>query len=188
VLSWERALDVTIALIVLASVAALVGWVLSLAGISGTWLILAATIGADLAIDGDVDFVVTSIVFGICCAGAEGIELLSGLLGAKTFGGSRWSQIGAFAGTIAGGVVGSGIFPIVGTIVGAVLGGFAGALLGEVLYSSGEEGKRRAAAAGMKAGFGAMLARVVSISVKSGLATSMLVWFVVVVVSGLSDR
>ena len=177
----------TIALVVLASIVALAGWVLSLAGISGSWLLLAAGIGADLAFDGRVDFIVSSIVFGVLCVAAEVVEFLSGLLGAKTFGGSRWAQVGAFVGTLVGGIVGAGIFPIVGTIIGAVLGGFAGSLTGEIVSSVRSKGGKQAVTSGMKAGLGAMLARVLSIAMKVVLSTLMLTWYVVIVVSGFVE-
>lgn len=173
-----------IALVVVACLVALAGWVLSLAGISGTWLILVAAGGADLAIDHDIDFVVSSIVFGLLCGVAELLELLSGLLGAKALGGSRWAQVGALAGTLAGGLAGSAVFPVVGTIVGAVLGGFVGALVGEVLHQDRSKGARAVATSGVRAGLGAMLARAFSIAVKASLSTLMLVWFVIVVVAG----
>lgn len=171
-----------VALVVVACLVALVGWVLSLAGISGTWLILAAGIGADLAIDHEMDFVVSSIVFGLLCVVAEVVELLSGLLGAKAFGGSRWAQVGAFLGTMVGGIAGSAVFPVLGTIVGAVLGGFVGSLVGEVLYQDRKKGAKAVASKGVKAGVGAMLARAFSIAVKASLSTLMIAWLVVVIV------
>ena len=181
------AMVLTIVLVVLACVVALGGWILSLAGISGTWLILVATIGADLAIDHELDFVVSAIVFGLLCGVVELLEFLAGVLGAKALGGSRWSQVGAFVGTFGGGIAGSAVFPIVGTIVVAVIGGFAGALVGELLYAKKARGEGDAAMkAGLKAGFGAMLARAFSIAMKASLATLMIVWLVVVLVTGFS--
>lgn len=179
----------TIVLVVLACLVALAGWILSLAGISGTWLVLAAAVGADLAIDHDLDRVgwIGAIVFGLACVLAEVVEFASGLLGAKAFGGSRWAQVGAFVGTLAGGLVGSIAMPIVGTIIGAVAGGFVGSLLGEILYHQKAKDRGAAVKTGLKAGLGAMIARAVSIAVKASLSTLMVVWFVFVLVLGFAE-
>jgi hypothetical protein len=182
-----------VATLVIASILALAGWVLSLAGISGMWLVLAAGLGLDLLYDGSWDFVATTIVFAVLCALAEIAELVAGLLGARAFGGSRSSQVGAFLGTLAGGLVGSALIPvpIVGTIVGVVAGGFAGALLGELRHQKAAmgrgEGDGTNVKTGVKAGVGAMIAKIVAIAIKVSLASVMIVWFVVVAWSNAAD-
>lgn len=182
------ALDIVI--MVLLGLLALAGWVLALLGISGTWLILVASVALDLASDGGWDFIATSIIFLVLCAAAEGAEFLAGVLGAKAFGGSRHAQIGAFIGSIVGGMAGSAIFPVVGTILGVILGGFAGALVGELDHQRREregKGAKDGVKAGVRAGVGAAIARVVVIAMKVSLATLMLAWFVWVLVAHLGD-
>jgi uncharacterized protein YqgC (DUF456 family) len=179
-----------IVIMVLLAVLALAGWVLALLGISGTWLILVASVALDLATDGSWDFIATSIIFLVLCAAAEGAEFLAGVLGAKAFGGSRHAQIGAFIGSIAGGMAGSAILPIVGTILGVVAGGFAGALIGELDHQRREresKGAKEGVKAGVRAGLGAAVARVVVIAMKVSLATLMLAWFVWVLVAHVTD-
>lgn len=171
--------------VVLGCIMAAVGWVLSLVGISGTWLILVGGVGLDVAYDGSWNFIATTIIFGVLCAVAEGAEFVAGLLGAKAFGGSKSSQVGAFIGTILGAIVGSFFMIVVGTIVGVLLGGFLGAMLGELRHQHKEyEGHdmKLGAKAGAKAGVGAMIAKAIAIAIKATLATLMIAWFVWVVI------
>lgn len=179
-----------IVIMVLLAVLALTGWVLALLGISGTWLLLIASVALDLASDGSWDFIATSIIFLLLCAAAEGAEFLAGLLGAKAFGGSRPAQVGAFVGSIVGGIGGSGILPLVGTILGVVAGGFVGALLGELYHQRREyegEDMKVGVKAGVRAGLGAVVAKVAVIAIKVSLATLMLTWFVWVLVAHVTD-
>lgn len=180
----------TIVLTVIASILVVLGWVLSLAGISGTWIILFAGIGLDVFHDWGWDCWISTIIFAIACAGAEIIEFLSGLFGAKAFGGSKYSQIGAFLGTLGGGLVGSFAIPlpIIGTIIGVIVGGFVGALIGEVHYRKKHfDETTEGLKTGMKAGVGAMIARLFSIVVKATLSTLMIAWFIWVAYHNLSS-
>jgi uncharacterized protein YqgC (DUF456 family) len=168
-------------IIVFVCILAAVGWALSLIGISGTWLILVGAVGLDVAHDGSWNFIATTIIFVVLCAVAEGVEFLAGLLGAKAFGGSKSSQIGAFVGTIAGAIIGSFFMMIVGTILGALIGGFLGAMVGELRHQYKEydgHDMKLGAKAGAKAGVGAMLAKTVAIGVKATLATMLVAWFI----------
>jgi uncharacterized protein YqgC (DUF456 family) len=169
-----------IAIPVVASLVAIVGWALSLAGLSGTWLILVAAVGADFFFDWRWDFVTTTVVAALLCVGAEVVEFLSGLMGAKAFGGSRRSQVGAFLGTLLGGLAGSVLIPIplVGTIIGVIGGGFTGAMVGEVQHQRRANPGGEGVQAGIKAGFGAMLARILAIVVKATLSTLLIGWFI----------
>lgn len=173
-----------IVMIVIASLVVALGWLLSLAGISGTWVILAAGVGLDVFSDWSWDFVVTTILVALLCALAEAIEFGAGLLGAKAFGGSRAAQVGAFLGTLGGGLAGSALIPIplIGTVIGVIAGGFVGALLGEMRHQrarqqAGEEGEQ-SVSAGIKAGTGVMVAKILSIAMKAALSTLMIAWFV----------
>ena len=54
------------------------------------------------------------------------LELLSGTLGAKWFGATRWGALGGILGTIAGlffGLIGVFIGPVIGVLLGELLGG-----------------------------------------------------------------
>lgn len=172
----------SIAVVVIGSLISVFGWVLCLAGISGTWLLLISGIGVDLLYDSSWDFPTTTIVAAVLCVLAEVAEFLSGLLGAKAFGGSKYAQKGAFLGTIIGAFGATFLIPIpiIGTIVGVLIGGFAGALFGEIHYRRVHD-ERDGVKVGVKAGVGAMVARIISIFIKVSLSTLMVGWFVWIV-------
>jgi len=55
-----------------------------------------------------------------------GVDLVSGTVGAKWFGATRWGAIGGIIGTIAGlffGLIGIFVGPIVGVLIGELIGG-----------------------------------------------------------------
>ena len=55
-----------------------------------------------------------------------GVDLVSGTVGAKWFGATRWGAIGGIIGTIAGlffGFIGIFVGPIVGVLIGELIGG-----------------------------------------------------------------
>lgn len=119
----------------------LLGWVLSLLGMPGNWLMVAAVIGYVLLVPEQspvsIDWGV-AIVLVVLAALGELLEFLAGALGVTKVGGSRRGAILALVGSLAGGIVGLFVglpIPVVGPIIGAVLlagaGAFAGAVLGE---------------------------------------------------------
>lgn len=94
-------------------------------------------------------------------AAAEVAEHLCGYLGARTFGGSRWSGLFALAGAIAGALLGAGFGYGLGAIPGTVLGAFLGALASEFY-------RQRHAGRAAMAGLGAALGRAVGLGAKLG--------------------
>ncbi len=92
---------------------------------------------------------------------AEVAEHLSGYLGARTFGGSRWSGLFALVGAIAGALLGAGFGYGLGAIPGTVLGAFLGALASEFY-------RQRHAGRAALAGLGAALGRAVGLGAKLG--------------------
>jgi len=172
----------SIAVVIVGSLIAVAGWFLCLAGISGTWLVLISGIGVDLLYDSQWDFATTTVVAAVLCVVAEVVEFLSGLLGAKAFGGSKYAGRGAFIGTLIGGFLATFFIPvpIVGTIIGVLIGGFFGALLGEVHYRR-QHDEKDGVKVGVQAGVGAMVARIISIFVKVSLSTLLVGWFVWIV-------
>jgi len=119
-------------------------------GVAGT--ILPALPGVPLVFGGMLvaawagDFVhigwPTLTILGVLTALALLVDLLSGLLGAKRVGASRWALIGAALGTVVGMFLG---------IVGLILGPFVGAVLGELIAGSN---LRRSATVGVGAWLG----------------------------------
>jgi len=97
---------------------------------------------------------------------AQTIDIVSGTIGAKWFGATRWGAIGA----LLGGVVGLffGLF-------GLFLGPLAGALIGELLGGKG------ILPAG-KSSWGTLLGTTAGILGKVGVGLVMIVWFVLATV------
>ena len=118
------------------------GWVLTLLGMPGNWLMVAAAALYAWLIPEEspcrVGWDVVSALVVLACLG-ELVELVAGALGAAKAGGSKraaaLSLVGSLIGAIVGVVVGVPI-PVVGSLVGAVvfagIGALAGAMLGEI--------------------------------------------------------
>ncbi|MDQ3557174.1 MAG: DUF456 domain-containing protein [Gemmatimonadota bacterium] len=90
-------------------------------------------------------------------------ELLEFWLGARftrRYGGGRHAGWGAMAGGVAGALVGVPV-PLIGSVIGAFVGAFAGAVLLELLA-------RRQMAPALRAGWGALLGRVIATATKVG--------------------
>ena len=135
-------------------------------GLPGGWIILADAFVYALATGFQK---ITWPILGILLAMAlvaEGVELLSGIWGAKRYGASRRAIAGAIAGAILGAILMSPLLFLVGAMIGAFLGAFAGAFLIEFL---GDRNLRRA----LRSGFGAFLGRMGAILAKTGMATAM---------------
>lgn len=57
---------------------------------------------------------------------AQALDLVSGAVGAKWFGATRWGAIGGILGAVVGlffGIVGIFVFPLIGALIGELLGG-----------------------------------------------------------------
>ena len=91
------------------------------------------------------------------------VDLLSGSLGAKWFGASRWGALGGILGAIIGmafGLIGAFVGPIVGVLIGELLGG------------------RGILPAG-RSTWGSILGTAAGMIGKVGIAFVMIVWFIV---------
>jgi uncharacterized protein YqgC (DUF456 family) len=118
-----------------------IGWLLTLLGMPGNWLIVAATALYAYAAPGDsrlaIGWPVVAVLAGLAILG-EVVELVAGAMGVAKAGGSRRSAVLALLGSVAGALVGIFIgipIPVVGSLIAAVLfagiGALAGAMLGE---------------------------------------------------------
>lgn len=103
---------------------------------------------------------------------AEVVEALLGSAMAKRFGASWWGVLGAFLGGIAGVILGSALLPVVGTLIGAFLGAGAGAVLVEGWRL------RRIDAEVMRAGWGALLGRVLAAIFKMSVGVGIVIYIV----------
>jgi uncharacterized protein YqgC (DUF456 family) len=96
---------------------------------------------------------------------AQAVDFISGSMGAKYFGATRWGAIGGILGGLVGiffGLPGIFLGPIIGVILGELLGG------------------RGVLPAG-KSAWGTLLGTVAGMIVKLGLALVMVAWFLVAV-------
>ncbi len=118
---------------------------LVLLGVPGTWAMLLGAVGIEL-FDGAWLAGADPTTFGwglLALAAAfaafgEGVDLVSGVLGARKAGASRAGIAAGFAGTVLGALAGTWWIPIplVGSLIGALAGTFLGALGGEALVRS----------------------------------------------------
>jgi uncharacterized protein YqgC (DUF456 family) len=118
---------------------------LVLLGVPGTWAMLLGAVGIEL-VDGAWLAGADPTTFGwgllavaaVFAAFGEGVDLISGVVGARKAGASRTGVAASFVGTVLGALAGTWWIPIplVGSLIGALFGTFAGALGGEALVRS----------------------------------------------------
>lgn len=113
-----------------------IGWVLTVLGMPGNWLIvLAAALYSWLALSSGILGIGLTLVITLAVLAGIGelVEFLSATVGARKAGGSRTASVyalgGSLLGAIAGGLIGMPI-PIIGSAIAAVLGGALGAFAG----------------------------------------------------------
>lgn len=138
----------------------LVGTVVPL--LPGTTVILAAAIGHHLLL-GEAQSVGWWTIAGLALLTVVSfvIDFLSGAMGAKYFGASRWGAIGGILGAVVG-----LFFGIVGLLIGPLIGALGGELLaGRGILPAG------------KSGWGTFLGTTAGIVSKLLIAVVMIAWF-----------
>ena len=155
--------------VIIASLVVLVGLVITLFGLPGTFVVLSAAIIYDLITwSWGVSKLALVVLLVIALLG-ELLEWVFTLYGAKKFKTSTFAIIGLIIGTIAGAIIGVPI-PIIGSVVGALLGAFIGAFVFSYI-------EHRRFQKSMEAGIGAFLTRIGIIFMKLFLAVVMAVIF-----------
>lgn len=149
-------------LTVLLIVVGIVGTFLPL--LPGTTLILAGAVVHKIAFPSGPHTITWITVIGlvVLTLATYAVDFVSGAVGAKYFGATRWGAIGGFIGAI----VGMFFFPL-GLFVGPLLG----VLLGEVI------GGKELIAAG-KSSWGSLLGTTAGLIGKVAIAFVMIAWFV----------
>jgi uncharacterized protein len=119
----------------------LICWLLTLLGLPGNWLMVAATALYAYLTPGSSSAALgwkTVLALVILAALGEIVEFVAGAMGVTRAGGSRRGAVLALAGSLVGGILGVFIgvpIPLIGSVVAAVLfaglGAMAGAILGE---------------------------------------------------------
>ncbi|WFB34702.1 DUF456 domain-containing protein [Kiritimatiellota bacterium B12222] len=147
--AWSITLWVILVVVILCG-----GFILNLFGMAGNWVIFGVSVAHFFMVNQDMQ---VAIPFSVLVAllllalSGEGLEFLSGILGAGKAGGSRrammLSMIGGMAGSLFGFGLGNAVVPILGGIVGIFLvgglGSLAGAMLGEMWKGSAREKQLR---------------------------------------------
>ncbi|MGF1634431.1 MAG: DUF456 family protein [Phycisphaerae bacterium] len=111
----------------------LVGVALTVPGISGTWLMVAAH-AAYGYITGWGEYVYWQSVVALIVLAALGevIEFAAGAAGGKSAGGTWRGMVGAIVGGLLGAVLLAVPLPVIGVIIGSALGAFVGAAVLEL--------------------------------------------------------
>ena len=157
---------------VLFHLALLAGLLFIAIGLPGSWLIFTtAFLFAALTGFEDITRNILFLLAGLALLG-EVVEFLLGIFVAKKYGASKYGLWGAFLGGILGGMYGTVLFPFVGSLLGAMAGAFFGAFFLEAFKEMRTEQR-------LRAGFGALVGRVIATTMKLGIGLIMV--FVILV-------
>lgn len=105
----------------------------------------------------------TLVALGVLMVLALAVDLISGSIGAKWFGASRWGALGGIVGAVVGmffGLPGIFVGPVVGVLIGELLGG-------KGILPAG------------RSSWGTLLGTAAGMIGKVGIAFVMVVWFLV---------
>lgn len=166
--------------VVLLLLTLVVGWCLTLIGLPGNWLILAAAVVAALLLPDEsrVDLTWTTLIVLVILASlGEVLEFAAGALGVAKAGGSRRAAALAIVGSVVGGILGAVMglpipIPVVASVLAALLGASLGALVGAYV---GEDWKRRDFEQSIRVGQAAFWGRLLGTIGKLAMGTAMVV-------------
>ena len=151
----------------------LVGLLLSCLSISGTWLVVGATLLAMVL--GGAGFpgfgsLLGMIWIAIC---VEVVEYVAGVWGVKKRGGSNWAGLAALIGGMVGLVLGMAIpVPVLGGLLGMTAGSF-GLVYGVERYRLKQTGPA------VHIALGAVVARFFVVLIKVGATLGMMAWLAI---------
>lgn len=149
----------------LALVLCVAGIGLSTLSLSGTWLVVLAA-ALEAAVGKGFPGWTTVALFALTSMAVEGLEAAAGIRGVVRRGGSAWAGAGALVGGVAGLALASAALPVVGGMIGMAAGSFLGAFVVEVL-------RLRRGRAAARIAWGAVLARILMVVVKTGTSLGM---------------
>jgi len=162
-----------------------VGWVLTLMGLPGNWLMVAAAaLYAWLTpTTGPTQITwITLLVMTVLAFGGELAELVAGVWGARRAGGSRRAAIFSLVGSMAGALLGASLglpIPLIGPPVAALLGGALGALAGAAFA---EQSRGETSRHSLRVGIAAFLGRLLGTGAKTFVATILAVIAIVALI------
>lgn len=158
---------------VLMWVMCLVGLLLSCLSLSGTWLVVGATLLSKLLVhSGFPGFgtVLLMVWIAIC---VEVIEYVAGVWGVKKRGGSNWSGLAALVGGMVGLVLGTAIpIPVFGSLLGMTAGSF-GLVYGVERY------RLKQAGPAVHIALGTVMARFFVVLLKVSATLGMMAWLAI---------
>lgn len=153
------------------------GWTLTLLGLPGNWLMVAATaLYSWLTPSTRITHIswTTVLVLLLFAVLGELAEFAASMWGARRVGGSRraavFSLLGSLLGALVGGTLGVPLFPVLGPPVAAVLGGAVGAMIGA---SFAEHTRGETSGQSLRVGKAAFVGRLLGTGVKTLVATVM---------------
>ncbi len=155
----------------------LLGVVITLIGLPGTWLYLACALTVHWLVPGDYFSWWTLGAGAVLCILAEVGEGVSGAMGAAKAGASKRALVGAAAGGLVGAIVGTILIPI--PILGTLVGGAIGASVGAVTLELTKPKLLRKSESLRTIATGAALGRLLSTVIKALFAIGMVVLFTV---------
>ena len=148
-------------------------------GLPGTWLMVVSTAlvawwqrGDAAAGDQGMFSIATLVVIIVLAALAEVVEFLTGVVGSKRAGGTRWGSVGALVGGVIGAIVATPLIPPLGSLIGACAGACAGAW---GLELAGGRKMKESVDVGVGAGVGTLVGRVAK------LIAGVAIWVIVAV-------
>ena len=155
---------------VLVWVMCLVGILLSCLSISGTWLVVGATLLSMLLVESGfpgLGSLLLMIYIAIC---VEVVEYVAGVWGVKKRGGSNWSGLAALVGGVVGLVLGTAIpIPVFGSLLGMTAGSF-GFVYGVERY------RLKRAGPAVHIALGTVMARFFVVLLKVSVTLGMVAW------------
>lgn len=156
--------------------ALMAGWVMTVLGMPGNWVIVAAAAGYAALVGPESRLAIgwgVVLVLLVLAGLGELLELIASALGVARRGGSRRAAVFALVGSLAGAFVGLFVglpIPVVGSLVGAVLLSSLGALVGAV---AGEISQGRGALKSWEIGRAAFWGRLLGTAAKIIVACAM---------------
>ena len=157
---------------VLVGVLCLIGIAASVLSLSGTWLVVAATVLSAILRYPSFPGIATIIIFIVISILVEVMEFFAGLWGIQRRGGSTWTGIAAVAGGIIGLMAGSLIpLPILGNLIGMLAGSF---LLAFAVEYHRQQKMNQASHVAMGALFGHLIMMLVKVSITLGMVATLL--------------
>ncbi len=173
-MAWEILQNIGTGLgFALIGVTCLAALICSAVSISGTWLVVLATIGAHYLTASDFPGWTTIVFFLLLSAGVEGAEAVAGAWGVKSRGGSHRAGLAALGGGFLGLFLGGLIpVPLLGPLIGMLAGSFGAAFLVENNRIKHSEKAAEIAR-------GAVIARLLIILLKLGVTFAMVIILII---------